>query len=171
MKRLLIIRSVSFQQLDNNFVYIRKQFPDHEIHILTHEHGRDFCQKYPFVTGVIIYPETGNFDRNEKIPGFEKESYDDVIVPVANLSGVGFANVFAFALSLDAPRVHQCSLAGVIVEMKPNEIRKVLCYSRFCAFTGILFGAGLGLIIVSWFMLLILLSKMSLSRNPEKLRE
>ena len=152
MKRLLTIRSASFQQLDNNFPLIRSHFPEHEIHLLTHEHGRKLAEKYAFVSKVIVYPTAGNFSSAVHLPELKGDKYDDVLVPVTNLSGAGFANVFAFALSLSAGSVHQCNLIGKIIELKAGEIRWMIALDRFYRAAGFVFGTLLGLLATLWFM-------------------
>ncbi len=49
MKKLLIVRSASMQQLDNNLKAIINTFPDYEYHMLTHEHSVKLVEKYDVI--------------------------------------------------------------------------------------------------------------------------
>jgi hypothetical protein len=121
--RLLVVRSVSFQQLDASLEAVRARFPSHAIDVLTHEHGRELAASYRTVDSVIVYPEPGPFTRGawRPPPGV---TWDVVVVPVANLTGAGFANVFDFARPL-GPSVYRCNLAGDIVELPAAELDRV----------------------------------------------
>lgn len=115
MKKLLIIRSVSFQQLDTNLKTIKEEFPKHEIHLLTHEHGEKLAKKYKDIKKIWIYPYKQGFGYNKRCKELKKERFDDLIVPCTNLSGTGFMNVFLFSLTIPAKR-YWCNM---ISEIKP----------------------------------------------------
>ena len=66
MKEVLIIRSVSFQQLDKNLPAVKDLFPGHKISILTHEHGALLARKYRDVETVYIYPFREGFRYRNK---------------------------------------------------------------------------------------------------------
>ncbi|NLK98774.1 hypothetical protein [Defluviitalea saccharophila] len=114
MKKLLIIRSVSFQQLDNNLKAIKDKFPEHEIHLLTHEHGRKLAEKYKGIKQIWIYPYKEGFGYSRKCQELENEHFDVVIVPCTNLSGTGFINVFLFSLSIHVKERYKCNLISEI---------------------------------------------------------
>lgn len=149
MKSLLLIRSVSFQQLDNNLAHIRAAFPDHSIHLLTHEHGRRLAEKYTAIANIVIYPHCGAFTAGIEIP--DLGPYDAVLVPVTNLSGAGFINVFQFAASLPAERLYCCNLVGKIAAHSRAEIAGWVRRDRFVRWAGKLIGVPLGALAVIWF--------------------
>ena len=122
MKELLIIRSVSFQQLDKNISVITQRFPEHNIHILTHEHGVLLAQKYKMIKGIYVYPYRSGFSYGKKVPELKEKPFDVVIVPVTNLSGAGFFNVFLFSLSIKAGQRFCCNVVSDLNEFKPAEI-------------------------------------------------
>ncbi len=47
MKNILIIRSVSFQQLDLNLPAIKEKYSPCSISLLTHEHGVKLAEQFP----------------------------------------------------------------------------------------------------------------------------
>ena len=128
MKRLLIIRSASFQQLDSNLQHIRKKFPRHEIHLLTHEHGKRLARKYKDVNRIWGYPHRGGFSFRKVPDDLKKHEFDAVIIPVTNLSGAGFMNVFLFSLRIPAGQRHVCNLVSEITPISRREI--VLSWMR-----------------------------------------
>jgi hypothetical protein len=165
MARLLIVRSTSFQQLDDNFVHVLRRFPSHEIHLLTHAHGKELASKYAAVTKVLVYPHSSNFRSGTPIPEMSGQSYDDIMVPVSNLGGGGFANVFAFALSLCGGRIHRCNLVGEIVELPRAKIFFLLRQDRLYRALGVIFGGSIGLAVALWFIICLLLGRVLSSRS------
>jgi hypothetical protein len=123
MKRLLIIRSASMQQLDKNLKTIIKKFPDYEYHMLTHEHSVKLVEKYDVIKKIIVYPYKESFSIKRKVPELKKETYDVVIIPVTNLTGSGFFNVFQFSLSLKAKKRVVCNLVSDLWDITPGRIR------------------------------------------------
>lgn len=95
MARLLIIRSVGLQQLDKTLPAVRAAYPNHEIHVLTHAHAAEAVRSYQDVDHTHIYPYREGFSMFR--PFREGGPWDVVIVPVGNLTGAGFFNVFLFA--------------------------------------------------------------------------
>lgn len=122
MKELLIIRSVSLQQLDTNILALRKIFTDCSISVLTHEHGEKLTEKYKMVDRVYIYPYSGKFSFQNKAPALKGKHFDKVVVPVTNLSGAGFINVFLFALTLPAKEFYLCNLVSDVRILKRRQI-------------------------------------------------
>jgi len=112
MKELLIIRSVSFQQLDKNLVAILERFPDHKISLLTHEHGVLLAQKYKAIEQIYVYPYKEGFAYRRKVKELKDREFDTVIIPVTNLSGAGFMNVFLFSLALKAKQRFVCNVVS-----------------------------------------------------------
>lgn len=117
MKELLIIRSVSFQQLDKNLVAILERFPDHKISLLTHEHGVLLAQKYKDIDQIYVYPYREGFAYWRKANELKDREFDTVIIPVTNLSGAGFLNVFLFSLSLKAKKRFVCNVVSEFREV------------------------------------------------------
>lgn len=122
MKKLLIVRSVSFQQLDLNLPEIKKQFPDYKIHLLTHEHGVKLAEKYETIEGIYIYPYVGSFNKKNKIEALNKEQFDAIIIPVTNITGVGFLNVLSYGLSLRSKKYYRCNMISEFKEMNKGYI-------------------------------------------------
>ena len=125
MKEILIIRSVSFQQLDKNLPVVKKCCPDHKISVLTHEHGALLARKYKDVETVYIYPYREGFLFKNKANEIRDKNFDVVIIPVANITGVGFFNVLKFSLSIKAKRRMICNVISEIREIKPVDIRLI----------------------------------------------
>lgn len=122
MKKLLIIRSVPIQQLDNNLPEIIKEFPDHEITLLTHAHGIKLAEKYNEVNKIMVYPFKAKFSPRIKWTELDTMSYDIVIVPVANLTGAGFFNVLLFSLKISAKEIYMCNLVSKIVKINKSKL-------------------------------------------------
>jgi hypothetical protein len=123
MKEILIIRSVSFQQLDKNLPVIKERYPDREISVLTHEHGALLARKYKDVSNVYIYPFREGFSYKDKVSEFNDKKFDVVIIPVANISAAGFFNVLKFSLSIKTGRRMICNVVSEMREIKPSTIR------------------------------------------------
>lgn len=123
MQRVLIIRSVSFQQLDKNIVGIATAFPSADFHLLTHSHGVRRARKYGELSGIVDYENPGNFSPFRFPAALEGERFDAVVVPVTNLSGAGFLNVFLLAARVRARRVYCCNLVS---ELRPLPRVKLL---------------------------------------------
>jgi len=130
-KKVLLVRSVSFQQLDKNLNGIVALFStdEYEFHLLTHGHGLQRAATYGAVSRIIDYGSRGNFSFFHFPSGLERaasrgvaESYDMVIVPVTNISGVGFLNVLAMALRLPARKIYVCNLVSEIFPLSRSRI-------------------------------------------------
>lgn len=122
MKELLIIRSASFQQLDLNLPEIKKRFPNYTISILTHEHGVKLAEKYEDIKQIYVYPYKDGFSIKRKVKKFNNKMFDVLIVPVTNVSGTGFSNVFLFSLSVKAKKKYQCNVISEIKEYTDMKI-------------------------------------------------
>lgn len=151
-KKLLIVRSASFQQLDSNFAFLTARFPDREIHLLTHEHGRKLAEKYAGVAKVAVYPGTGHFKAGVKVEGVTPGFYDEVVVVVSNLSGAGFSNVFAFGQSLGGGALYRMNLVGEIEEITVPAFRRMKRLDLAASLFSATFGTLLGLLAVGWFV-------------------
>lgn len=122
MKELLIIRSASFQQLDLNLPEIKKKFTNYKISILTHEHGVKLAEKYEDIEQIYIYDYKDGFSIKRKVKKFQNKVFDALIVPVTNVSGAGFSNVFLFSLSIKAKKKYQCNVISEIKEYTNKNI-------------------------------------------------
>ena len=146
-KKILVIRSVSFQQLDKNLAAIETQFPisegEYEIHLLTHAHGIPHAQSYTAVSHIIDYGSRGNFSFFH-LPRCLKRSkstlptgYEAIVVPVTNMSGAGFLNVLLMSLRIPAASIYICNLVSEMWKVPRRQILfrafKSLFYSLLAA--------------------------------------
>lgn len=115
MKNILIIRSVSFQQLDLNLPSIKEKYGQCNISLLTHEHGVKLAEKYSDINKIYVYPYKSGFNIKNKVKELEDKEFDIVIVPVTNITGGGFFNVLKFSKSIKAKERVMCN---VISELK-----------------------------------------------------
>lgn len=122
MRNILIIRSASFQQLDLNLPAIKKKFPNKKICLLTHEHGLKLAEKYVDIDECIVYKEKSGFDEKLPVKELENRKFDAVIVPVSNISGVGFDNVFLFAMTINAKKIYICNMVSEITQVTRRQI-------------------------------------------------
>lgn len=117
MKRLLIVRSVSFQQLDLNLPEIKKKFPEHEICLLTHPHGVELAKKYNDIDRVFTYDYKGPFQSRNKVADINGMDFDVVIVPVTNMSGSSFENVLQYGVSVKAQNYYMCNMLSEFTKL------------------------------------------------------
>ncbi len=130
-KKVLIVRSVSFQQLDRNIEriaeYFRGEIPGDgcEFHILTHDHGMEQAKGYTVIDEIIGYGRRGNFTPFH-LPGILKQRkkpvYHAVVVPVTNKSGAGFLNAAMMALRIRPVSVYMCNLTSDIWKISKKKI-------------------------------------------------
>lgn len=163
MKKLLIIRSVSFQQLDLNLPAIEKRYNDYDISILTHEHGVKLAEKYRNIKEIYVYPYKSGFKRGKKVKEFENIKFDVVIVPVTNMHGNGFFNVLKYALSINNDKIVICN---VVSEFK--EISKFFIYKKEMLSLGFRIVAITCTFITGLFCSPYLLIKLGLNKNSSK---
>lgn len=156
MKELLIIRSVSFQQLDLNLPEIKKKFPDYTISILTHEHGIKLAQKYEDIKKVYIYPYKDGFSIKRKVKKFHDKTFDGLIIPVTNISGAGFSNVFLFGLSIKANKKYQCNVISEIEEYTDKKLvvkeLMLFLYKIISGIFTIIFSIGMIIMLIGQFL-------------------
>ena len=122
-KKILIIRSVSFQQLDKNLNALVKEFPAHqyELHLLTHGHGMERAKTYKALSKIIDYSSRKNFTFFH-LPTLLHKKYDAIIIPVTNTTGTGFLNVQALALRIPARKIYICNMVSRIWEISQSRI-------------------------------------------------
>ncbi len=113
MKRLLIIRSASIQQLDININQIKESFKGHEIFILTHPHTVEHCKKYS-VKNIIPYESKNDFNFKFIPKELKNEKFDSVIFLVSNISGKGYLNLILFSFLLTPKSVYYINIKSEI---------------------------------------------------------
>jgi hypothetical protein len=120
-KKILIIRSVSFQQLDKNLTAIVKQFPpqEYEIHLMTHSHGLERAKSYGSISKIIDYDSRKNFNffHLPKSLKQKQPKYHTILVPVTNKSGVGFLNVLTLTLRIPSQSIYFCNLVSEMTQI------------------------------------------------------
>lgn len=121
-EKVLIIRSVSFQQLDKNIMEIQKQFPNCEFELLTHSHGVKRSRRYPEISRIIDYESKKNFSGYHCPLELKKADYKAVVVPVTNIQGVGFLNVLFLATRIQAKKIYICNLVSEIWQLRLGKI-------------------------------------------------
>lgn len=160
MKNILIIRSVSFQQLDLNIAHIKAQYPDYSISLLTHEHGVKLAEKYKDIDNIYVYPYKEGFDVKNKVIELENKEFDIVIVPVTNISGNGFFNVLKFSKSIHCKERIMCNVVSKLSKFSMTDI-------YFLGFKNILMNgiSVLGTVILSPIIIITLLVKLNSIKN------
>lgn len=123
MNKILIIRSVSLQQLDAMLPVVKSKFSNCEIYILAHEHGAKLAEKYEDIKRVIVYPYKSGFTKSQPADFGDIEEFDNVIVPVGNITGAGFYNVRKFALSVPNKKLWQCNMVNEFKQLMPLNVR------------------------------------------------
>ena len=122
MKKVLIVRSVSFQLLDKLFPKIKALFNTADFSILTHPHGVAIAQATKSYEQVISYNRMQNFTFWKPIPQELHRSFDVVVVPVSNLSSGGFCNVLLFSLKIKASARYTCNSVGQLRPITTKDI-------------------------------------------------
>jgi len=122
MPDILIIRSVSYQQLDKALPVIRQAYPGSRVVLLTHEHGAAQARKMPGIDDVRIYPYREGFHWRRPVPTVQGESYEAVVIPVANTTGAGFWNVCLFALTIKTRTRVLCNVASALRNLTTGQI-------------------------------------------------
>lgn len=154
-KKILIIRSVSFQQLDKNLDRIKETFPEPDtiFYLLTHSHGIERAGKYRLLSEIIDYQSRKDFSFFHLPKRLKKEKFHAVVVPVTNKSGAGFLNVFAMALRIKAEKIYRCT-PGSDIRRTP---RKEIFYRLFKAtfYSALAFILTLGSLLILPFLILI----------------
>jgi len=122
VKEVLIIRSASFQQLDQNLGALEAKFAGCRISMLTHEHGVKLAEKYKNISHIYIYPFVGGFNYRNKTRELRDKEFDAVIIPVTNVSGAGFFNVMLFSLTFMTKKRIVCNLVSDMREISKLDI-------------------------------------------------
>jgi hypothetical protein len=143
-QNLLLIRSISFQQLDLLMPQLKEVFPQHKFALLTHPHGVSIAQKSPAIDEVVPYPHKGTFQFWRTAPLLKGKAFDTVIIPVGSLSGGGFFNVIMYAASIPARQRLICYPDGRLELLMLGRITK-----SALARLGAGFLAGLGTLLLT----------------------
>ncbi|MBF0471924.1 MAG: hypothetical protein HQL48_11210 [Gammaproteobacteria bacterium] len=130
-KRLLLVRSVSLQQLDLILPQLRQRFAGVEIAVITHAHSVPELTATEGVAEVVVYPYKRPFspfwrwgERGSALAArLSLHPSEGVVVPVTNHSGYGFLNVLLFALSIPAESRWMFTAGG---ELEPLAVGKLL---------------------------------------------
>lgn len=121
-EKVLIIRSASLQQLDQNLPAIREFFPDCQIDLLTHPHNLVHCRKYKDIGQILAYNTSGNYSWRYCPAKVIRSDYKAVLVLVANVSGAGFLNVQLLATRLKAKEIYLCNLRSELIYVSRRKI-------------------------------------------------
>ncbi|MBF0566492.1 MAG: hypothetical protein HQK89_14775 [Nitrospirae bacterium] len=121
MTNILIIRSCSFQHLDRVIERLKGDFPEAKFAVLTHVHGKEMAATYTNVSRVIVYPYVKSFSFTRLPQELRYADFDVVIVPVSNVSGAGFLNVFLFSLRIRSIKRY---IINIRLELKPFSATK-----------------------------------------------
>jgi len=149
LKEVLIIRSASFQQLDKNLPAIMAKFPETRLSILTHEHGVKIAQKYADIDEVFSYNFRSGFSYFKWISSLREKKFDAVVMPVTNVTGSGFVNVFLFSLRIQCRQRWICNLVSDFTEVKKRDILFKATGSALFKLLSLLFTAGLSILTVA----------------------
>ncbi len=123
MRKYLIIRSVSFQLLDRQLPEIMKYFGENEeYHLLTHSHSIDRAEKYEKFSKIIDYEKKEDFGFGKIPESLKGKEYDAIIIPLSNLSGAGFLNVFLLSLRIKSKSIFIINSQGKIKRLKKSKI-------------------------------------------------
>jgi len=122
MKNILIIRSVSFQQLDLNLPAIKEKYGECKISLLTHEHGVKLAEKYSDIEKIYVYPYKDGFNIVNAVNELSNINFDVVVVPVTNINGGGFFNVLKFSKSINAKERAICNVISDISSFTMGDI-------------------------------------------------
>jgi hypothetical protein len=163
MDKILIIRSVSLQQLDQNLPVIRAAFPGAEFHLLTHPHAIAECCKYPGLARVIPLSSAASFSPFRLPAEIRAERYSAVVVPVANRSGAGFLNVFLTAWRCRSKAIYRCNLVSEIDRIGRTD----LLFRWFGAWGFRLATLGLFIPLIPLALVTMLLGRLLAGRRPE----
>ena len=155
MKNILIIRSVSFQQLDLNLPAIKEKYGECKISLLTHEHGVKLAEKYSDIDKIYVYPYKDGFNISNKVNELSNINFDIVVVPVTNINGGGFFNVLKFSKSINAKERVICNVISDISSFTMGNIYSLEIKSFLMKIISIL-----ATVIISPIVLIVLLFKL-----------
>lgn len=149
MKNILVIRCTNLQHLDKVFSKLRAEFPDAKTALLTHRHGA--LQAADYTETVIVYPYTENYGFLRRLKPLNDMNFDAIVVPVGNVSGSGFLNVFLFTLTIKAASRFMCNLP---LELKSLSRLKIiglmLRNSLYTLASGVLSAVAGAILLIGW---------------------
>ncbi|KJU85603.1 conserved hypothetical protein, membrane [Candidatus Magnetobacterium bavaricum] len=163
MKRVLIIRSTGFQHLDRILGRLRDKYPQSEICLLTHQHGKPLAEKYADIAHVYVYPHTGAFSFLRVPDELKRHGFDVVIVPVGNITGAGFLNVLLFSFRIGADSRLLCNIS---LDFKPlTRLTLTASLLRSSVYTAI--AGGMTAVASVLFLVLWIVSSLSYGKNKD----
>ena len=118
---ILVIRSTSIQHLALVVQSLKKEFPQADIEILTHEHSVSSVKAIKEISSVLPYPFSRDFSPFA-LPSRVEKDYPVVVVPASNISGSGFENVLLLALRMSKGKVVLCDKNGILKNFPKHEI-------------------------------------------------
>ncbi|MEO5359109.1 MAG: hypothetical protein H7843_01535 [Nitrospirota bacterium] len=149
IKNILVIRCTNLQHLDKVFSKLRTEFPGAKTALLTHRHGA--LQAADYTDTVIVYPYTENYGYLRRVKSLNDMNFDAIVVPVGNVSGSGFLNVFLFTLTIKARSRFMCNLP---LELKPMSRVKIiglmLRNSLYTLASAVLSAAAGAILLIGW---------------------
>ncbi|MBF0456974.1 MAG: hypothetical protein HQK99_03665 [Nitrospirae bacterium] len=148
-KNILVIRCTDLQHLDKVFKKLRAEFPDAKLSLLTHRHGAAAAAAY--TETVIVYPYTQSYGFFRDMKTLNDMNFDTVVIPVGNVSGSGFLNVFLFTLTIKTGTRLMCNLP---LELKPLSKSKIigllLRNSLYTLASGVLAAVAGAVLLIGW---------------------
>lgn len=124
MKKLLIIRSVNFSQLDINIPQIKKQFLNYQINILTNSSSVNTIKKYKDINKIYIYNFEGNFNRKNVSKIMQNQKFDVIIILVNDVKGLFFENAIYAGCSIKAKEYYICNMASELKKITKSNLVK-----------------------------------------------
>jgi hypothetical protein len=149
IKNILVIRCTNLQHLDKVFMKLKAEFPGARAALLTHRHGA--LQAEAYTETVVVYPYTENYGFLRSLKSLDDMNFDAVVIPVGNISGSGFLNVFMFALTIKAASRFTCNLALALTPLSKTKIIALLLRNGiYTAISGALTIAAGAVLLIGW---------------------
>ncbi|MBF0515909.1 MAG: hypothetical protein HQK97_02155 [Nitrospirae bacterium] len=149
IKHILVIRCTNLQHLDKVFSKLRAEFPGAAITLLTHRHGAAAAADY--TDSVVVYPYTENYGFFRSLKSLDSMNFDAIVVPVGNVSGSGFLNVFLFTLTIKAGARFMCNLPLELIPLsRLNIISLMLRNTVYTAASGVMAAAAGAVLLIGW---------------------
>lgn len=98
--RLLILRTVSIEQLGHTLRAVRQRFPEEVVEVLTNPARAEEVRQIQGVDRVLETALPNGFGAPLALP----DRYDVVVIPIGNDSGTGYENVFQAARGIQADK-------------------------------------------------------------------
>lgn len=123
----LLVRSTSLQHTALVLDKLKIRFQTIRLDILTHTHAVESLKSLTGVREIIKFPYKGSFGGSRLYTGslskiLINKKYDLVVVPVENISGIGYENVIAMAAGIRPLKIAVCNKAGEISVMSRLDV-------------------------------------------------